>query len=106
MAKRQAELINQMEDKEVLFHLYLTQIMIIILTGIIGFFLFEDLESFFELWEWNPKEILLFGGGSAIIVIIIDTILMKVLPKHMYDDGGINEKVFKNDQFGICLSFA
>lgn len=96
MAKRQAELINQMEDKEVLFHLYLTQLMIIILSSIIGFFLFEDLESFFNLWEWNMKEILLFGGGSAIIVISIDSVLMKVLPKHMYDDGGINEKVFKN----------
>lgn len=110
MAKRQTELINQMEDKEVLFHLYLTQVMIMILTGIIGFFLFEDLESFFELWEWNPKEILLFGGGSAIIVISIDFILMKVLPKHMYDDGGINEKIFKNrpvwHTFIICLVVA
>lgn len=110
MAKRQAELINEMEDKEVLFHLYLTQLMIIILSSIIGFFLFEDLESFFELWEWNIKEILLFGGGSAIIVISIDSVLMKVLPKHMYDDGGINEKVFKNrpiwHTFIICLLVA
>lgn len=110
MAKSQSELINQMGDKEVLFHLYLTQLMIIILTGIIGFFLFEDLESFFDLWEWNTKEILLFGGGSAIIVISIDSILMKVLPKHLYDDGGINEKVFQNrpvwHAFIICLLVA
>ncbi len=110
MAKRQAELINEMEDKEVLFHLYLTQLMIIILSSIIGFFLFEDLDSFLDLWEWNIKEILLFGGGSAIIVISIDSVLMKVLPKHMYDDGGINEKVFKKrpvwHTFIICLLVA
>lgn len=110
MAKRQADLINEMEDREVLFHLYLTQIIIIILAFIIGLFLFEDLDSFFAIWKGNIKEVLLFGGGSAIIVIVIDFILMKVLPKDMYDDGGINEKVFRNRPvwhiFIICVIVA
>lgn len=96
MENRQADIIKDMKDKEVLFHLYLTQLILLILALTIGYFLFEDIESFLKIWEWNVKEILLFGGGSAIIVIVMDAILMKVLPKEMYDDGGINEKVFKN----------
>lgn len=96
MENRQADIIKDMKDKEVLFHLYLTQLILLILALTIGYFLFEDIESFLKIWEWNVKEILLFGGGSAIIVIVMDAILMKVLPKNMYDDGGINEKVFKN----------
>lgn len=93
---RQTEVIKSMKDKEVLFHLYLTQFILVILAGIIGWFLFEDIGSFLSIWEWNLKEVLLYGGGSAIIVIAVDGFLMRILPKDMYDDGGINEKVFKN----------
>lgn len=110
MANRQADLINEMEDREVLLHLYLTQFIIIFLAVLIGFFLFEDLDSFFKIWKLNLKEILLFGGGSAIIVLVLDMILMKILPEHMYDDGGINEKVFRRRPvwhiFIICFIVA
>lgn len=95
MVKRQADLIKEMDDWEILFHLYLTQVMMILVALIIGFFLFANIDAFFKIWEWNLKEILLFGGGSAIIVVAIDAVLMKILPKHMYDDGGVNEKVFQ-----------
>ncbi|HHY71653.1 MAG TPA: CPBP family intramembrane metalloprotease [Bacillus bacterium] len=110
MAKRQADIIHEMDDREVLLHLYLTQFIIITLASVIGFFLFEDLDAFFAIWKLNIKEILLFGGGSAIIVIAIDLILMKSLPKHMYDDGGVNEKVFQKRPiwhiFIICIIVA
>ena len=110
MVKRQSDLINEMNDREVLFHLYLTQFIIIILASILGFFLFDNADVFLAIWRLNIKEILLFGGGSAIIVIAIDLTLMRILPKHMYDDGGINEKVFKNRPIWhitlICLIVA
>jgi len=110
MANRQADLINEMEDREVIFHLYLTQFIIIFLAAVVGFFLFDNLDSFFKIWKLNLKEILLFGGGSAIIVIVLDAILMKILPEHMYDDGGINEKVFRRRPvwhiFIICFIVA
>ncbi|WP_017755619.1 CPBP family intramembrane glutamic endopeptidase [Calidifontibacillus oryziterrae] len=110
MGNRQVELIQNMKDKEVLFHLYFTQFSILLLAIVLGFFLFGDLASFLHIWKWDIKEILLFGGGSAIIVIGIDVILMKVLPREMYDDGGINEKVFKNrpvwHSFIICMLVA
>ncbi|WP_102345737.1 CPBP family intramembrane glutamic endopeptidase [Bacillus sp. Marseille-P3661] len=95
MVRKQSDLIKNMKDTEVLVHLYLTQAIILVLAGIMGYFLFEDLHAFQQIWKWDIKEILLYGGGSAIIVIIIDYTLMKFVPKNMYDDGGINEKVFQ-----------
>lgn len=96
MAGRQTTVIGQMTDKEILFHLYITQIILIAISCIAGFFLFSSKEEFYLIWQWDIKEIILYGGSAAAIVIIIDGILMKVLPKEMYDDGGINEKVFQN----------
>ncbi|WP_342708396.1 CPBP family intramembrane glutamic endopeptidase [Halobacillus alkaliphilus] len=40
-------------------------------------------------WIW-------FGVLPGFIVLLIDFILMNTLPKQYYDDGGINNKVFKN----------
>lgn len=99
MSKRQSELVKQMNDKDVLLHLYLTQLMIIILAIIMGYFLFDSISNFKDLWIMDIKDILFIGGGLALFVICIDLIFMKILPESMFDDGGINEKVFKNRPF-------
>lgn len=36
------------------------------------------------------------GGGVAIAIVVVDLILDRMLPKSWLDDGGINERVFKN----------
>ena len=95
MNNRQAQLISRMKDREVLFHLYITQLLLLIAAGISAFFLFKDVETFKSVWEVDLPEVLIYGGGSAFIVIVIDLVLMKFLPKSLLDDGGINEKVFR-----------
>src|SRR5690606_27116232 len=55
----------------------------------------DRLSSFLEIFKINPREIFLIGGGTAGIVIIFDLCMMKFLPKSMYDDGGINERIFQ-----------
>ena len=92
---RQTDLIKHLDDKEVLLHLYLSQFILLVIALLLGFFFFSDLQTFLAMWQLDIGEIMLYGGGSAFVVIIIDSILMKVLPKEMYDDGGINEKVFR-----------
>ena len=92
---RQTELIKHLDDKEVLLHLYLSQFILLVIALLLGFFFFSDLQTLLAMWQLDIGEIMLYGGGSAFVVIIIDSILMKVLPKEMYDDGGINEKVFR-----------
>lgn len=92
----QADLIKQMTDREVLFHVYLTQLIILCLTFLLSLFLFESFFDLLRLFKWDKVEIIKYGLGSAFIVILIDLILVTCLPKKYYDDGGINERVFKN----------
>jgi uncharacterized protein len=110
LRNKQAEIVKGMKDKQILFHLYATQGMLIIISIIVGFILFPDFSSFLELWTFDLREILIFGGVSAFVVIILDFAMMKYVPKHYYDDGGINELVFKKRSiphiFILCLLIA
>ncbi|TCT25608.1 hypothetical protein EDD68_103163 [Melghiribacillus thermohalophilus] len=92
----QAEMIKQMSDRELLNQLYLSQIILLVL-GILGSFLFfSSLENWLSMFKWNGKEIFLFGAVSGIVFVLVDLFLMKVLPERHMDDGGINERIFKN----------
>lgn len=97
--RSQADLVKQLSDRELLFHLYVTQLVLLIISGVLSIFLFDDIKSFFSIWSINLHDILWFGGLTGITVVIVDFILMKVLPEHFFDDGGINEKVFQHRSF-------
>lgn len=43
--------------------------------------------------------ILKYGAPLAALVIIADLMVMKWAPKHMYDDEGINEKLFRERSY-------
>ncbi|WP_449536787.1 CPBP family intramembrane glutamic endopeptidase [Ferdinandcohnia sp. Marseille-Q9671] len=107
MSKRQAEIIKNLEDKEIVFHLYLTQGILLLVSLGLGIFLFDKWSSFIELWKLKDWNILIIGGGIAIGVVLIDFALMQWLPKSMYDDGGINERIFQRRSiphiFLLCL---
>jgi membrane protease YdiL (CAAX protease family) len=107
--KRQAELIQTMSDKEVLVHLYITQLLLLFLSFIIGLFFF-DWESFGQLWQFSFHDVIVYGAGSALIVLIVDFALMHYLPEDWYDDGGVNEKIFQTRSiphiFFLCLLIA
>ncbi|PAD68276.1 CPBP family intramembrane metalloprotease [Bacillus sp. 7586-K] len=96
MFKNQSEQIKQLSDKQVLQSLYFTQFLLIIISIVMSIFLFKDRNDFLKVWEYNDNDFLLFGFITALIVIIIDYIMMKLLPSHLLDDGGVNEKIFKN----------
>ncbi|MGN7942767.1 type II CAAX endopeptidase family protein [Virgibacillus sp. 6R] len=96
MYKNQSEQIKQLSDKQVLQSLYFTQFLLIIISIVMSIFLFKDRNDFLKVWEYKDNNFLLFGFITALIVIIIDYIMMKLLPSHLLDDGGVNEKIFKN----------
>ncbi|MBM7552431.1 CPBP family intramembrane glutamic endopeptidase [Thalassobacillus pellis] len=93
---RQAELIEKMTDREITFHLMLTQI-IIFITAVIGsWWLFDSFwEGWLQQFDLNGKELLVYGVFPGLIVVAADLLLMTLLPEKHYDDGGINSKVFK-----------
>lgn len=95
MKKKYNELISSITDKELLFHLYMTQIILLVLSFVLGFLLFDDF-SYLDHLRWNDFNIILIGVSSGAAVVIIDIILMKLLPPSFYDDGGLNERIFKH----------
>ncbi|MEH7380826.1 type II CAAX endopeptidase family protein [Bacillus sp. JJ1533] len=107
MARRQADIIKQLPDKEIVFHLYLTQGILLIVSLVLGFFLFDNWSSFLKLWDWKDWNILLVGSAFALVVVFVDFLLMKWLPEAMYDDGGINERIFQKRSiphiFVLCI---
>ncbi|RFB17007.1 CPBP family intramembrane metalloprotease [Bacillus sp. HNG] len=107
MGRRQADIIKHLPDKEIVFHLYLTQGILLVVSFVLGFFFFDNWSSFTKLWNWKDWNILFIGSAFALVVVIVDFLLMKWLPEAMYDDGGINERIFQKRSiphiFILCL---
>jgi uncharacterized protein len=96
MKKKHMEIIKELSDKDLLFHLYATQLLLLVISAILGFILFNDFSSFFDLFFWEDLNILYIGAGAGIAVVLADLLLMKVVPASYYDDGGLNERIFRS----------
>ncbi|MDA1475351.1 CPBP family intramembrane glutamic endopeptidase [Bacillus changyiensis] len=103
MLKKQTDIIHQLSDREMLKQLYFSQLLMLVFAGLFGMFLFKDLDEFFSLWKIFDQNILMYGVPIAILAILIDLAVMKWVPKHMYDDEGINEKLFRNRSYPHIL---
>lgn len=95
MRNKYNELIRGLTDRELLSHLYMTQIILLVITFILGI-LFFDRFSFLQGIDFSDGRVLLIGFPIGVAVVLIDIVLMKLLPKSFYDDGGLNERIFKN----------
>lgn len=95
MKQKYNELIKGLSDKELLFHLYMTQIILLVVSFILGLIFFDHF-SFLNQIRLHDKSIVIIGIPAGIAVVLLDIILMRWLPAHYYDDGGLNERIFKN----------
>jgi uncharacterized protein len=96
MKDQYKETVASLTEKELLFHLVATQILLLTISTILGMILFDSLNDFKELFVWTDWNILLIGFTAGLAVVAFDFTLMKYLPKSYYDDGGLNERIFKN----------
>lgn len=101
MKKQQyTDLINELSERELMYHLFATQVILAIISLVFGFFLFDDFSSFLAIFKWSDPNIWVIGGLAGLAVVLLDLILMKLLPSHYYDDGGLNERLFRNKSIG------
>ena len=96
MKDKYSGIINELSDKELLFHLYLTQMILLFVSIILSVILFDSFREFSDLFIWNDFNILLIGGTAGLAIVLLDIIFMKILPFSFYDDGGLNKRVFRN----------
>lgn len=95
MKNKYNELIKGLTDRELLSHLYMTQVILLVITLVLGILLFDHF-SFLQTIDFSDVRVLLIGVPAGAAVVIVDIILMKLLPQSFYDDGGLNERIFKN----------
>jgi membrane protease YdiL (CAAX protease family) len=96
MKNKYKDLINDLSEKELIFHLYLTQLILFSVSVILGLLIYRDIRFVGSLFNWNDGNIISIGLTVGILIVILDLTLMKVLPKSYYDDGGLNERIFHN----------
>ncbi|MFJ8527140.1 CPBP family intramembrane glutamic endopeptidase [Bacillus sp. NPDC094106] len=87
--------VEDMSPKEIRLNLYITQLIIISIGCLLAYILFPNQNEFYSLWKWEPISILVIGSGIACGVVLLDYIAMKVLPESWFDDGGINDRMFR-----------
>ena len=44
----------------------------------------------------RDQSILTIGGVSGIVVVGFDLLFTKIMPPHLTDDGGVNDRIFQN----------
>ncbi|WP_064091061.1 CPBP family intramembrane glutamic endopeptidase [Rossellomorea aquimaris] len=93
--KKQGDIIKQLTKKELTFHLYFTQILLLTISFVLGIFLYDEWTEFWGQFYFS-QEILTIGMTSGLLVVLLDIFLMRILPVKYYDDGGVNEQIFTN----------
>jgi uncharacterized protein len=90
-----SEMVKGLTDKELLFHLYLTQILLLTISIILGIVLFDRITDISTLFRWSDPLVWKIGVTAAVAIVAVDLFLMKVLPAGLHDDGGLNERIFR-----------
>ncbi|MCM3724437.1 CPBP family intramembrane metalloprotease [Neobacillus cucumis] len=95
MKRKYSQIITDLTDKELLYHLYLTQIILLSISLILGAILYDHF-SYIQNINLTDYHILTIGIPAGVLIVLADVLLMKLLPASFYDDGGLNERIFKN----------
>ncbi len=93
--------IKHLDSRILIYNLYLTQ-GALLLIGLLSayFFIVGDERGWGDFFALpRPLSYLWIGLGGGIAIILLELLLNKVLPQDEFDDGGINEKIFRNLSF-------
>ena len=96
---KQAEIIKNLSDEVLLMNAFITQGLVLFVALILGLFLFDDFTDFVSLFQWRDWNILIWGVSMGVGVVLYDLFLMKIFPSSYFDDGGINERIFRHLSF-------
>ncbi|RUS48142.1 CPBP family intramembrane glutamic endopeptidase [Cohnella sp. AR92] len=90
---RQME-IGQLDDRLLLINLYLTQLITFIIGLLWVIFQGRNVINLFRLDI--SADFLYWGAGLAALIVLVDLSISRWVPEEAMDDGGVNEKMFRN----------
>lgn len=85
--------IAHITDRILIINLYGTQAIVFVIAWAILWW--QDRLNW-DLWRIESGKVWLWGIGTGIVIVGVDLILSRLFPRFMVDDGGINEKLFRN----------
>ncbi|GIP37503.1 hypothetical protein J31TS4_07830 [Paenibacillus sp. J31TS4] len=85
--------VSELDDRTLLLNVYLTQLLCLLLgASLVGWKLG---------WPWtlfgagaSPIAAVGWGAGFALLVVSTDLFVTRLVPEHVTDDGGVNERLF------------
>lgn len=103
---KQSELIKQLTDKELRKSVVYSQFLFLLIGFILSLFLFDHVNNWASMIQFNPEELVYYGIIPGIIIVVIDMILIRFLPYKYLDDDGINRRIFSDISipYIICLT--
>ncbi|ALX47979.1 CPBP family intramembrane glutamic endopeptidase [Lentibacillus amyloliquefaciens] len=103
---KQSDIVKQLSDKELSLQLVLSQMIMLGLTFLLSFLLFERVNEWLDYFSFQISDFVFYGLVPGLFIVLIDLLLMKVFPRKYYDDGGINDRIFRNRSVGGILVIA
>lgn len=88
-------MIHSLSDKQMVMQLYLTQGLLLAVSILLSLFFFRTVLAPFDHFAWSAEAVI-WGCALAGTVLICDMLIMKYAPKSWYDDGGINQRIFRS----------
>ncbi|MHA6483857.1 lysostaphin resistance A-like protein [Paenibacillus sp. strain BS8-2] len=86
--------VDEIDDRMLLINLYATQALTLII-GII-WLLFQRQNLIQLLAIPTVPTVIWWGLGLAAVVLLVDILISRWVPEDAADDGGVNERIFKN----------
>ncbi|MFX3633518.1 MAG: lysostaphin resistance A-like protein [Candidatus Pristimantibacillus sp.] len=86
--------VDQLDDRMLLINLYMTQALTFIIGLIWVLFQHQNLIELFKMQ--NQLTFVWWGLGLAAAVIVVDLLISRWVPEEASDDGGVNDRIFRN----------
>lgn len=86
--------LDEVDDRFLLINLYVTQLIVLVAAVVIMLFQKPDIGAMFSFHAGS--RILVWGICFAAAVLVVDLLISSRVPPEVTDDGGINEKIFRN----------
>lgn len=103
---KQADIIKQMSHTELRKQLLFSQAIFFLLSVFLSFLFFDHIFDWFNYLFIDLSMIAYYGVIPGLIIVIVNLSLYKLFPKHLFDDGGINEKIFKHQSISSIFIIA
>ncbi|MFD0586869.1 CPBP family intramembrane glutamic endopeptidase [Paenibacillus sp. GCM10027627] len=86
--------VDEIDDRMLLINLYATQALTLIIGIIWVLFQRQNILHLFAIPD--NLQFLWWGAGFAAAVIVVDLVISRFVPEEAADDGGVNERIFRN----------